>query len=143
MSPETPARFTETPTAQSHFAWLRTRMALERTMLAWVRTSLALIGFGFTIVQFFNRMGHMTGTKPALAPEAPHYFGVSLIVAGLVALGVAAAQYIHMLHYLRSGEFQALSVAKHARLHSPLLGIAALLGVIGLGTLFAVWWRMP
>jgi putative membrane protein len=142
VSTETPARFTEAPTVQSHFAWLRTRMALERTMMAWVRTSLALIGFGFAIVQFFNRMGSMTDTKPALVPEAPHYFGVSLIVAGLAALGVAVAQYIQMIRYLRSGEFQALSVARHARVHSPLLAIAALLGVIGFGTLFAVWRRM-
>ena len=30
-------------------AWLRTRMALDRTLMAWNRTSLSLIGFGFTI----------------------------------------------------------------------------------------------
>lgn len=45
--------------AGTHFAWLRTRMALERTLLAAIRTGTALIGFGFTIVQFFQRLsGH-------------------------------------------------------------------------------------
>jgi putative membrane protein len=45
-------RFEVRVTADSHFAWLRTRMALERTMMAWMRTAVSLIGFGFAIVQF-------------------------------------------------------------------------------------------
>jgi hypothetical protein len=27
------------PTSDSHFAWIRTRLSLERTLMAWVRTS--------------------------------------------------------------------------------------------------------
>src|SRR5262249_43401590 len=45
-------RFEVRVTADSHFAWLRTRLAVERTLMSWLRTAVALIGFGFTIVQF-------------------------------------------------------------------------------------------
>ena len=45
------SRFAVRLTSDSHFAWLRTRMALDRTMMAWTRTAVSLIGFGFVIVQ--------------------------------------------------------------------------------------------
>ena len=52
-------------TADTHFAWVRTRLALERTMMAGLRTATALIGFGFTIVQFFERLTKIEGVDPA------------------------------------------------------------------------------
>ena len=58
-----PARFEVRATAADHFAWVRTRLALERTMMAWQRTAVALIGFGFAIVQYFNHL--------AADPSAP------------------------------------------------------------------------
>lgn len=57
-------RFEIKATASDHFAWLRTRLSIERTMMAWVRTAIALIGFGFTIVQFLDRMKDMSGVAP-------------------------------------------------------------------------------
>jgi len=48
------SRFETKAGVGDHFAWLRTRLALERTAMAWIRTSIALIGFGFTIVHFFE-----------------------------------------------------------------------------------------
>ena len=49
-------RFETRATADSHMAWLRTRLSVERTMMAWLRTAVSLIGFGFVIVQFFERL---------------------------------------------------------------------------------------
>ena len=43
-------RFEVRATASDHFAWVRTRLALEPTITAWLRTAVALIGFGFAIV---------------------------------------------------------------------------------------------
>src|ERR1700750_365804 len=48
-------RFEVRVTADSHFAWVRTRLSLERTMMSWLRTAVSLIGFGFAIGQCFER----------------------------------------------------------------------------------------
>ncbi len=145
MKPDltTEPRFDEPPSAQGHFAWLRTRMALERTIMAWVRTSTALIGFGFTIVQFFQRLDAMKSARPPMAPHTARYFGMSLIVAGVAAIVLATLQYLSVARYLRLGEFRVLVARPKAHVPSPLLGIAALLLLIGVGTLVAVWVRIP
>jgi putative membrane protein len=67
--PKEEPRFTAKVSAESHFSWLRTRLSLERTMMSWIRTAVSLIGFGFTIVQFFERFGSMEGV--AEAPCSP------------------------------------------------------------------------
>ena len=51
-----PSRFDVKATASDHFSWLRTRLSVERTMMSWIRIAVSLIGFGFAIVQFFERM---------------------------------------------------------------------------------------
>ena len=63
-------RFDVRSTATDHFAWLRTRLAVERTLMAYLRTSVSLIGFGFAIVQFFDRLEQMPGANTARFPEA-------------------------------------------------------------------------
>ena len=65
-------RFEVRVTADTHFGWLRTRLSVERTMMSWVRTAVSLIGFGFAIVQFFERLQQMPGISPAAFPKAPH-----------------------------------------------------------------------
>ena len=72
-----PSRFEVKATASDHFSWLRTRLSVERTMMSWVRTATALIGFGFTIVQFFARIQETPGVAPAYFPHAPRYLGLS------------------------------------------------------------------
>jgi len=58
-------RFEVRLTADTHWGWIRTRLSVERTLMSWVRTSVSLIGFGFTIVQFFERFNNMEGVSPA------------------------------------------------------------------------------
>ena len=72
-------RFEVRVTADTHFGWLRTRLSVERTMMSWIRTAVSLIGFGFAIVQFFERMNQMPGVQPSLFPNAPKYLGLALI----------------------------------------------------------------
>ena len=81
-------RFQVKTTADSRFAGIRTRLSLERTMMSWVRTAIALIGFGFTIVQFFDRFG----ADQASRPLAAFYFGLLLIGAGVSALVISGWQ---------------------------------------------------
>src|SRR5580765_1531411 len=99
-----PARFEVRLTADTHWGWIRTRLSVERTLMSWVRTSVSLIGFGFTIVQFFEHLHSIAGVGPALRPEAPRYLGLSLIAAGVVSLLISIWQYRQVVHYLWSKE---------------------------------------
>ena len=58
-------RFEVRVTADSHFAWIRTRLSLERTIMSWLRTAVALIGFGFAIVQYLEHLQQFPGARPA------------------------------------------------------------------------------
>ena len=86
-------RFEVRVTADSHFAWVRTRLALERTIMSWLRTAVALIGFGFAIVQYINHLQQISGARPAYLPTAPEYLGLALILCGIVALVISIWQY--------------------------------------------------
>jgi putative membrane protein len=116
-------------------------LSLERTLMSWVRTSLALIGFGFTIVQFFERLNSMQGVAPALQPHAPRYLGVALIATGVIALLIAIWQYHAMARYLLSKEFEPIAGVGEVVRHTPLYAIAFLMVFIGLFALGAVFIR--
>jgi putative membrane protein len=134
-------RFVVRATADSHFGWLRTRLALERTMMAWLRTAISLIGFGFAIVQFFDRLEQIPGARPAYEPHAAVYLGVSLISCGVLALLVSIWQYVWTARYLSQGAFSAIA-GMGGRLLSPVVGVAVLLVGIGLFAFGAVLLRL-
>ena len=124
-----------------HFAWIRTRLALERTMMAWVRTSVALIGFGFTIVQFFERLHSTEGVAPALRPQAPRYLGLTLIAAGVITLLVSISQYRSVARYLLSKEFEPIAGFGEVVRHTPIYAISIAMIFIGLFAFGAVFLR--
>jgi putative membrane protein len=135
-------RFEVRATAESHFSWLRTRLSVERTLMAWVRTAISLIGFGFTIVQFFDRMEQMPGVAPARFPDAPRYIGLSLIFCGVAALAISIWEYQWGLRYLWGGNFAVIAgVTKEGR-QTPLLAVAIALALIGVSAFFAVALRL-
>ena len=128
-------------TSDSHFAWIRTRLSLERTMMSWVRTSVALIGFGFTIVQFLERLHSMEGVEPALRPEAPRYLGLALIAAGVLVLLVSIWQYRKVVRYLLSKEFEPIAGIQEVVRHTPLYAVTIAMIFIGLFAFGAVFLR--
>ena len=140
-------RFEVRVTSDSHFGWIRTRMALERTLMAWVRTGVALIGFGFTIVQFFQRLQEMEGVAPARRPQAPRHLGLALIGAGVLALVISGWQYRRVVRYLWSPAFRPLAglegnTMKPIYTQTPTLGIVAVVILIGIFAFFAVLLRI-
>ena len=126
----------------TQFSWLRTRFSVERTAMSWVRTSVSLIGFGFAIVQFFERFGAMPGVAPARDPNTPLYLGLALIAAGVVAQGIAIRQYRLVLGYLRGPEFRTLLPRAKGPYMTPVMPISIAVIVIGAAALVAVVWRV-
>jgi len=140
-------RFQVRVTADTHFGWLRTRLSVERTMMSWLRTAVSLIGFGFAIVQFFERLQQMSGTLPANLPTAPKYLGLALIICGVLALLISIWQYGWTVRYLRSGAFAAIAgmegmPSSRIMLQSPVIVIAVLLVGIGVFAFLAVLLRL-
>ena len=136
------ARFEVRVTADSHFAWVRTRLSVERTMMSWQRTAVALIGFGFAIVQYLNHLQQTPAARPAYLPTAPEYLGLALISCGVLALLISLWQYFWTLRYLWGGSFAQIAGMTKEGMQSPVLAIAILLICIGLFAFSAVLLRL-
>jgi inner membrane protein YidH len=135
-------RFEVRATASDHFAWVRTRLALERTIMSWLRTAVALIGFGFAIVQYFSRLQQIPGARPAYLPTAPEYLGLALISCGILALIISIWQYRWSIRYLRGEPFAPLAGASNEGMKTPVIAVAILLIFVGLFAFFAVLLRL-
>jgi putative membrane protein len=135
-------RFEVRATAESHFSWLRTRLSVERTLMSWVRTAVSLIGFGFAIVQFFDRLQQMPGTTPARFPDAARYLGLALIFCGVMALVISLWEYRWTLRYLWGGDFAPVAGATKEGKQTPLFAVTAALALVGTFTFFAVLLRL-
>src|SRR5215831_14002014 len=86
-----PARLSSRRTA---LAFQRTRMSADRTLMAVIRTSLSLIGFGFTIYQFFRYLRERAVTMELLRSAAPRNFGLALVILGVVMLSLGIWRHI-------------------------------------------------
>jgi putative membrane protein len=135
-------RFEVRVTSDSHFSWIRTRLSIERTMMSWIRTATALIGFGFAIVQFFQRLEQLPGVRPAAYPNAARDLGLALISCGVLALLIAIWQYLWIIGYLWGGTFAPIAGPTREGVRAPVLAIAVLLIGIGLFAFFAVLLRL-
>src|SRR5215510_3624105 len=83
-------------------AFQRTRMSADRTLMAVIRTSLSLIGFGFTIYQFFRYLRETAGGLQLLRIEAPRNFGVALVALGVGLLFLGICNHIAFMLELRA-----------------------------------------
>ena len=118
-------------------AFQRTRMAADRTLMAVMRTSLSLIGFGFTIFQFFQKLKD-SGTISH--DHAPRRFGTALVVLG-VALLVGGIGYhvTYMAELRRTREQLRLEGLVHAQTVFPVsLSLIVAVLLLLLGTIAAI-----
>jgi putative membrane protein len=132
-------KFDLQPTISNHFAWMRTELALQNTLMAGVRTAVSLIGFGFTVAQFFERLQDKVDIGVRIAPNAARNLGLTLIAAGVGLLAVFLWQYRSTTNYMWQEAFRPIAGlgAKHMR-HAPfaaawavlLIGIAAFAAVL-------------
>jgi len=136
------AGFVVRPTSDSHFAWIRTRLSADSTLMGWMRLATTLIGFGFTIVQFFDRLETMSSAKPALAPHLSRYLGLALIFSGVFGLLIAIWQYVWFVNYLHSADFQRLAIRTNLPVNRPALAVAVGLALIGAVAFVSVMFRL-
>lgn len=103
---------------------------------------MALIGFGFTIVQFFERMWDIPGDAPARHPDAPMYLGLALIFCGVLSVVISIWQYRWIPRHMWSGDFALIAGLTKEVLQTPVVAVAVLLMCIGLFAFFAVLLRL-
>lgn len=89
---------TELAARRTGMAFQRTRLAADRTLMAVIRTALSLIGFGFTIYQFFQRLREQDVIARAAAPRN---FGVSLVGLGIIMLVLGIGYHVWFMLGLR------------------------------------------
>ena len=127
------------PKPADHFAWLRTSMALQRTLLASVRTSVSLIGFGFTVAQFFQKLaGSGEEGLRQWNPELPRNIGLILISAGVISLGVTTLQYSRVMKHLTTGDYGTLAGAGRRTMHGSTYFVALVVLLIGAAAFISV-----
>jgi putative membrane protein len=136
-------RFVVKADAPTHLAWLRTRLAIERTLMAGARTATGLIGFGFTIVQFFHRFASQEAVNMRFQ-DAPRYMGLALIAAGVLQLSVFLVQYRQLVSHLWGPDYQEVAGVRREAMQreamiSSSVWVALLIILIGLFAFFAVF----
>jgi putative membrane protein len=85
----------------------RVRFAGERTLLAWMRTGIALMGFGFVVARFglfLRELAEASHTPPPASVGFSLWIGTALVLLGVAAASMAAAQHIRFLQRLARGE---------------------------------------
>jgi putative membrane protein len=136
------SRFQVRATAESHFAWLRTRLAVERTMMAYLRTAVSLIGFGFGLFQIAFQQQDSPSIGSARFPDAAWYLGLALIACGVLAAGFAALEYRWTLRYLWSGDYAVIAGIDSKQKNTPLYAVSGVVVLVGVFAFLAVLLRM-
>jgi putative membrane protein len=110
----------------------RTRMSADQTLMSWMRTSVSMIGFGFTIFQFFvflQKSGYVVGTFDM---RGPRNFGLVLVGLGTLLITLAISEHFLYLRSLnkRMGQPLQPSTALVASLIIIIMGILVLLSLL-------------
>ena len=96
----------ELSSRRTGLSFQRTRLSAERTLMSVERTSLSLIGFGFTIAQFFNQL-RQSGTLPH-ETRSPRDFGVALIALGVATLALGIVSHVKFMLGVRAERQQLI-----------------------------------
>jgi putative membrane protein len=115
------------------FSWIRTDLSNLRTLMSWARTAVSLIGFGFTIFNFFSGLLDESG-EPRLR-DFSRNLGLALVITGTCAVLVGAYNYWIINQYLESSPVAA-TVHRGLKLrwiYSYV--ISAVLAIIGIVTI--------
>ncbi len=117
----------------TQLSWMRSDLSNLRTLLAWARTAVSMIGFGFTIYNFYR--GFLEDIGGTRGDDAARNLGMALVAAGTFAMVVAVWNYWSINQYLQSldAPLDISAGLKRRWIYSYVL--AAVIAVIGLVTL--------
>ncbi|MFL5024346.1 MAG: YidH family protein, partial [Microvirga sp.] len=90
----------ELSSRRTGMSFQRTRMSADRTLMSVIRTSLSLIGFGFTIVQFFQKLRD-ADLMPGATAHATRNFGLTLVFLGVGMLALGIGFHLQFMRALR------------------------------------------
>ena len=108
---------------------MRTIMGADRTLMAWIRTGLSMISFGFTIYKFLEG-AHTKAEGVFTHPESPQRVGLFLCALGTLSIVLGTWDYWQTL--------KDLNRAEHFRLGRPVLFMALVMSLAGVGLFFAI-----
>src|SRR3954451_14782233 len=75
----------------TQLSWMRSDLSNLRTLLAWARTAVSMIGFGFTIYNFYR--GFLEVLAGGRGADSARNLGLALVAAGTVAMLIALWNY--------------------------------------------------
>jgi putative membrane protein len=132
----------ELSSRRTGLSFQRTRMSADRTLMSVIRTSLALIGFGFTIYQFFRFLRETAGMAQMVPVYAARNFGLALILLGVGMLVMGIVYHIRFMTELRAERHMMVEQRLvHGELSYPIsmtLITAVLLLLLGLAAIFSM-----
>ena len=117
----------------TQLSWQRSDLANLRTLLAWTRTAVAMIGFGFTIYNFYRGFFERLVTEGRA--DAARNLGLALVAAGTMAMAVGVVNYRGIATSLSEMEADLQIAAQFKRrwIYSYVLsGVVMLIGLITL-----------
>ena len=86
----TPAPGPNLSLISTQLSWQRSDLSNLRTLLAWARTAVAMIGFGFTIYNFYR--GFFENLVTEGRADAARNLGLALVAAGTLAMAVGVCE---------------------------------------------------
>jgi putative membrane protein len=116
----------------TQLSWMRSDLSNLRTLLAWARTSVSMIGFGFTIYNFYR--GFLEELASPRGAEAARNLGLSLVGAGTIAMLIALWNYWAMNNALKAMNAEFPIPRELTRRWVISYAVAAILALIGLIT---------
>lgn len=119
-------------TLSAEYSWIRSDLSNLRTLLSWARTAVSLIGFGFTIYNFYDGVFSDLGGGER-SHLAARNLGLALVLAGTLAMIIGVWNYWTINQYLERSPV-ALHVSRSLKLRWTysyvLSGVMILIGIV-------------
>lgn len=86
-------------TLSAEYSWMRSDLSNLRTLLSWARTAVSLIGFGFTIYNFYDGVFQDLGGGER-SHLAARNLGLALVLTGTLAMLIGVWNYWSINQFL-------------------------------------------